>query len=440
MIIEAQKTIVHSKALKQEDSAISLTNCQTIVLQKLATKSNLFLTGHAGTGKSYLISKYLRNLGNAKEFPVLASTGASAVLIGGRTFHSFFGLGVMQGRLDDVVSHALKNRKVGQRLRKANTIIIDEVSMLSGPTLAAAEEIARKSRKSEEPWGNIRIIAVGDFAQLPPVAIGSTRPWGFLDPVWEFSQFEPALLKTTVRAQDHFFILILNQIREGSVTEELTNFLEARKQVPDPFLGTRLFPYRRTTEQFNLECLEKLPAKEVEFKTEFLGEERYVEYLKNNCPVPESLFLKVGALVMIRINDPLLRYVNGSVGTVKEINKDKIVVQLRKKFVEIEKYTFSYLDGDGNERATAKNFPLTLAWASTIHKAQGATLEQVLVDLKGLWEPGQAYVALSRSRRAEDLFISQWNPKSIQTDRTVVEFYKRGCPYDFSTQIDMIQT
>ncbi len=409
--------------------SIELTPCQAKADQALRGSANIFVTGGAGSGKSFLIRHFLRSQ-NLKEFPVLASTGAAAVLIGGRTFHSFFGLGIMEGGVEATIEKASKNRQVVRRLKKIKSFIVDEVSMLSGPTLRAAEIIARRVRDSDLPWGGLRVIAVGDFAQLPPIERGGgqRRGWGFLDPVWAFSGFETHYLKTQTRCKDEDYMKILADVREGRVTPEVTSYLNSKIGVPDAdFEGTRLFPRRDETERFNLSKLDSLDGQAVRFETVYSGDVRAIESLKKYSPLPDMLFLKLNALVMLRQNDPQGRWVNGTTGHIRKIASNELKIELLNgRLAEIEKASFSLLDAEGNPMASATNFPVSLAWASTIHKSQGATLDKMMVNLSNLWEPGQAYVALSRLTRGADLTIERWDARSIRVDPDVVKFYRAG--------------
>jgi len=408
-------------------SLSSLTSCQTHGLDILQREGNVFLTGAAGTGKSFLLDQYLRGKGS-DDFPIIASTGAAAVIVGGRTFHSFFGLGIMEGGASGAIEKAVRSRRVVHRLQRASCVIIDEVSMLSGITLMAAEAVARRARGSSEPWGGLRIIVVGDFAQLPPVTPGSqSKDWCFLHPVWEQSDFEPALLSTVMRTQDIEFLEILNFIRDGIVNDRVHDFLNKRVHTPSASLdATRLYPHRAKADQYNWSRLQSLAGKEYAIKTTYAGEAKNIERAKKNLPIPDTLLLKIGALVMMRRNDGSgeARFVNGSLGHVVGLEDDILYVRLLSgEDIEVEQYKFSALDGDGNEVVSAWNFPVSLAWATTIHKAQGATLDRMIVDLHQLWEPGQAYVALSRVRSGQGLTIERWSPSSIRADGLVTSFY-----------------
>ncbi len=406
-----------------------LTSCQELAFSALRGSENVFVTGGAGSGKSFLIRYFLREKANS-EFPVLASTGAAAVLIGGRTFHSFFGLGILEGGVEATVEKAARNRQVVRRLKKISGFIVDEVSMLSGETLRAAEIICRRVRDSELPWGGLRMVAVGDFAQLPPVERpgSARRGWAFLDPVWQWSGFNLHYLRTQTRCRDEEFMRMLRYIRDGVVNSEVKDYLNARVgQPPEDFDGTRLFPRRDETERFNLMKLESLKGVVHKFDTIFSGEARALETLKKYAPIPDSLSLKEGALVMLRQNDPQQRWVNGSQGVVEKIQPHRLQIRLLNgRMIDIEKASFSLLDAEGEPVAAAVNFPVSLAWASTIHKAQGATLDRMAVNLSQLWEPGQAYVALSRLTSGADLCVEKWEARSIRVDPSVVEFYRKA--------------
>ena len=407
------------------------------------SESNVFLSGAAGSGKSFLISKYLRDKDTRKDFPVLASTGAAAVLVGGRTFHSFFGLGLMQGQAHEIIERSVSNRHVRYRLRKAKAIVIDEISMIPGPVLDIAEVICRRLLDENRSWGGLRIISIGDFAQLPPIARGQKfPPWAFLSSSWERACFHPIILDENMRSKADTFSHFLLQMREGTISDEVEEILNERYGPPFDFQGTQLFSKRMEAEDFNARKLAGLSENLVSIPTKYSGHENYIEALKKNAPISECLHIKIGSKVMIRINDPLLRYVNGSTGIVLAIKEDEITVGLgeQQRPFEFEKVAFSYLDGNGDVKATAQNFPLQLAWASTIHKAQGMTLDEVAVSLQGLWEPGQAYVAASRVRSLENLWIRDWSKKSIFCDPLVQRFYQEGCSYSFRESLGMDDT
>lgn len=403
----------------------TLNTAQAKALEILKTNQNVFLTGAAGSGKSFLLSHFLKD---QSSFPVLASTGAAAILIGGRTFHSFFGLGILEKGVQATIERALNNRLVVRRLQKTHGVVIDEISMLSSQVLRTAEKIAQKARNNTRPWGGLRVIAVGDFAQLPPVnPFGGPKDWAFLDEVWTWSEFRSITLTEVMRTTESDFLEVLDLVRQGTINVKVKDFLNSRTvSPPEDFQGTRLFPRRNDVEKYNLDRLDKIESPSHTFSTLYIGKEKEVEQFKKNAPISESITLKEKALVMLRQNDPEGRWVNGSLGHVLKISDEILTIALLNgRKIYLEKTDFKLLDAEGNPVVTARNFPLSLAWAVTIHKAQGTTLDQMQVDLKNLWEPGQAYVALSRVRSASGLYIEGWNPSSIKTDPQVVHFHRR---------------
>ncbi len=407
--------------------SVVYSSCQQKAYDLLQGSSqNIFLTGVAGSGKSFLIRSYLRDT-SRRDFPILASTGAAAVLIGGRTFHSFFGLGIMEGGVDKTVATALKDRRVVKRLKKIAAFVLDEVSMIPGSALRAAETISRLAREDERPWGGIRVIAVGDFAQLPPVSQRSAeRDWAFRDEAWQRSEFCPVFLKSIMRSQDAEYTDILNLIRDGHVDNTVEAYLNRKIECDAIDVETtHLFSRRKPAEQFCHMRLEEIRETLVEIPTAYSGDPKLVERLKKVAPVPEILRIKPSCLVMLRVNDPKWRYVNGSIGTVESICDDELVIHLRSgRVIEIQKTTFSLLDAEGKAIATATNFPIILAYATTIHKAQGATLDRLVTNLSGLWDPGQAYVALSRLSHGDGLTLMGWDEASIRVDPAVTRFHQ----------------
>lgn len=406
-----------------------LTPCQQSALHVLLGSTNVFLTGAAGTGKSHLLRLYL-SAHDPKTHPILASTGAAAMLVGGRTFHSFFGLGICEGGRAATVKRATSDKRTIRRIQHTECVVIDEVSMLSGETLATAEEIARVSRESFQPWGGLRIIAVGDFAQLPPVQDrGTKKDWAFLHPVWQASELQPAFLQTPVRTQEPRLLSVLRAVREGIVNQEVEAFLEERMRpaaTEKKQDATHLFPHRSSAEKYNMQRLSALPGTITTIETQYSGRRDAIKKLQQQCPIPDTLCLKPGALVMTRKNDTTYphAYVNGSLGTIQQIDEECLQISLlNSETIDLYKDEFHLLDGNGRPLASAYNFPITLAWATTIHKAQGASIDELVVNMTHLWEPGHAYVALSRARTEAGLHITAWDHSSISVDPDVTVLY-----------------
>lgn len=406
-------------------SEVQLCQEQINALNQLNSGENVFLTGQAGSGKSFLIREFIKEMG-LKDFPILASTGAAAVLVGGRTFHSFFGLGLLEGGPEKVKEKAFKDGKLKKRLSQIEGIIIDEVSMISGEVLNVAEEIARHHRGNNHPFGGLRVIAIGDFAQLPPISKSNSRDWCFKHAVWERTQFQISYLKSNHRTEDPEFLKVLNYVRRGVFNQEVGQFLQAKtKRHDENALGVRLFPFRKQSEDYNLYQLNKIKSDELVIPTIFWGENLKVDKLKHNFPFPEELKLKIGAEIIFTQNDPQKRWINGTQGKVVDFQNHKFIIEKKNgRDVTVDKVQFDFLNGDGQIVVSAVQYPLALGYATTIHKSQGATLDELWCDLGRLWEPGQAYVALSRLKTSQGLNLIKWTPGSIKADKEVLDFYK----------------
>lgn len=427
----SNEAIIKTKSKKKtektdSEAIIDLSEEQKLAFELLQSGENVFLTGGAGCGKSFVIQQFMKKI-NPKEMPILASTGAAAVLIGGRTFHSFFGLGIMDGGPRETFKKASEDMKLMKRLREIEGVIIDEISMIPSAALEVAESLAQTARESSLPWGGLRVIVVGDFAQLPPVTrTGQKREWSFLSPVWQKSGFQIVELTTSQRSYDKEFLQVLKDVRAGWASPQVRSYLDSKiREHDEDDECTRLFPRRDQSEIFNQKKLSQIPEPEVKIPSIYLGEERLIESLKKNSPVPGELTLRVGCKVLFVQNDANKRWVNGTKGTVVDITPDKITVEKESfRHVTVDKTSFSLQNAEGKTVASVINFPLTLAYATTIHKSQGATLDELWVDLSRLWEPGHAYVALSRLRSGKGLKLLAWNSRSIMTDPQVAQFYK----------------
>lgn len=410
---------------KLDETEIQLSKEQQLALELCQSGENIFLTGGAGSGKSFVIREFMKEL-DPKQLPILASTGAAAVLLGGRTFHSFFGLGIMEGGQQATLNRAFSDSRLLKRLNQVEGVIIDEISMISGEALRTAELIAQKAKDSSLPWGGLRIIAVGDFGQLPPVTKNSQkRDWCFLDQVWSRSGFQSCELKLNQRIQSGHFLSILADVREGRLTENLRGFLQEHTKAHDEeHPGTRLFARRDLSENYNQKKLAEINDTEVTIDSIFIGEQKFIDILSKSAPVPVQLKIKIGCRVLFLKNDPQKRWVNGTRGVLTGIEADHLTVRKDGgREVKVEKFSFSLLDADGNVKASVIQFPLNLAYATTIHKSQGATLDELWCDLGALWEPGHAYVALSRLRDPKGLHILRWSPRSFVVDPEVRKFY-----------------
>lgn len=409
--------------IKRED----FSTCQLNAFDLLFSDNNVFVTGQAGTGKSYLIRKYLEM---SPSVPILASTGRAALLIGGMTFHSFFRM-IPGLTKNELFARNLTNPSYRARMRRSFCIIIDEISMLSGETLAIAEELARRARNVDLPWGGMRIIVVGDFAQLPPVAKGNEKiDWAFSHDIWKTSDFKSAPLKTLMRTQDPEFIDVLNDLRVGSITDNVKNFFNKKivdRSKSSDLICTRIYARKKRVEQYNISQLFKLPTPTVNIPTLYLGKEEGIARLRSkDNGIAETLTLKLGALVMIKVNNLGAGYANGTLAFVEKIEENELLLRhaTENYVICLPKHTYEWKTGDNVTIATATQFPVILGWSITIHGSQGSTLDSVVTDLSDLFEFGQAYTAVSRLKTGNGLYIHAWSEDSIIASKKVMNFYK----------------
>jgi ATP-dependent exoDNAse (exonuclease V) alpha subunit len=305
--------------------------------------------------------------------------------------------------------HALSGRINGTSI-----LIIDEVSMLPGKILEFVDYVCRKVRGDDRPMGGIQLVAVGDFLQLPPVSKTGRYDWAFASPVWADLAFKHVTLRQVHRQDDPDFISILNQFREGTVTKEGAAILKKRVAVFPKSSILRLFTHNTQVDKWNEYQLGTLEVPEHVFLAETSGKPTDVEFLKKNLITPYELKLKLGARAMVTCNlrDPDnaegMLAANGEIGTVTDVQENCVSVRLDNgREVGIKRNTWKF---DPSEKNTAQfyQFPLRLAWAATIHKSQGLTLDAALIDIRAAREPGQAYVAVSRVKSLSGLMLKDW--------------------------------
>jgi GTPase SAR1 family protein len=403
------------------------------------SKSHIFLTGKAGTGKSTLLKVFLKS--TRKRAVVVAPTGVAALNVGGQTIHSFFKF--PPRILDPASIRKVRNRRIYEKI---DTIIIDEVSMVRADLLDNIDKFLRVNRNSGTPFGGVRMIFIGDLFQIPPVVpaeeskyleqIGYDSPYFFSSKVFQADiDLEFIELTTVYRQEDGAFIRMLDQIRSGDVDYDLMEELNGRitkVEPPRPYIT--LTAYNRIAERINQKRLN-----EIEQPSYFLNGKIDGQFPEHLVPAPRQLELKEGAQVMILKNDPEMEYVNGTIGIVESIQDEKVRVIIKKqgkeKVVRIESFEWEinrYKINDKGAISTDKigsfkQFPLKLSWAMTIHKSQGKTFDRVLIHLgKGAFAPGQTYVALSRCRSLEGIYLMKAiTGRDIFIDPVLVEYYDR---------------
>lgn len=430
--------LINQKRAELKD--VTLSGEQKHLFEKLETSNgSVFVTGKAGTGKSLLL-QYFRAF-TKKKIVVVAPTGVAALNVGGQTIHSLFKLPLTVITKDKYEDLRLDS-KTAYLLKNLDTVVIDEISMVRADVLEAIDFMLKKARSSELPFGGVQMVMFGDLYQLPPVVESRELQKYFSDTYggvycfnansWKALNPEIVELSNIFRQKDSQFIDILNTVRSGSVDETILVELNKRTSVSIPTDGTiTLATTNRSVREINERRLMALPGQVHEFRAEITG-----QLEESSFPTEEILRLKVGAQIMMLRNDREKRWVNGTLGTIKSISGDEVKVDIDGYVYTISPETWSkiryYYDRDEHKVeeevvSTFRQFPLKLAWAITIHKSQGQTYSNVVIDLgDGAFAHGQTYVALSRCTQLETLYLKRdVLREDILVDSSVVEFMKR---------------
>lgn len=416
-----------AKKLYDNPIAGELTEEQIKVLNAVLGGRNVFFTGSAGTGKSFLLKKIISTLPPDVTIAT-ASTGVAACHIGGITLHQFAGIGLGTGTKERCFQLASRPSVISI-WRKTKHLVIDEISMVDGEFFDKIEAVARHIRRTEKPFGGIQLILCGDFFQLPPVSkINDGAKFCFQSEAWQRCIHFNFELRTVHRQKDEAFVKVLNSIRIGRVTDDIENTLkETAKQhiESNGVLATRLCSHVKEADEINEFQLNELKG-ETKIYTALDSDNSMTNMLDQQLPVPGKLVLKIGAQVMllknININSGL---VNGARGVIINFKNDVPIIQLRSGAhyeAKMEKWTIKTTSGALVHR---KQIPLKLAWAFSIHKSQGLTLDCVEMCLSRVFDAGQSYVALSRAQSLQSLRVLDFNSQQVWANTTVLEFYKK---------------
>lgn len=399
---------------------------QAEALQILKTGANVFLTGAPGAGKTFVLNQYIKYL---KEHDiavaVTASTGIAATHIGGVTIHSWSGIGV-RDNISDMEADALEGKKyLWQRYEKTKVLVIDEISMLSAGVLDSVNKVCKSFKRNQLPFGGLQIVLVGDFFQLPPITKkGEETKFAFESSAWR--ELNPIVLYLTEqhRQEDDTLLSILGRIRRGDIEDEFVDLYDRMNaELPDTTRATRLFTHNADVDGLNAQELEKLDGDEHYYEMETRGKENHVEKLVMSCLSPEQLCLKRGAIVMCTKNNFEKGYVNGTLGEVSDFEDGSdypIITTNDGRQITIEPDEWSIQDGD-KTLASIEQVPLRLAWAITVHKSQGMSLDAAQIDLGRAFEFGQGYVALSRVRTLAGLSLLGFNANALMVHPKIME-------------------
>ncbi len=404
---------------------------QKEALDMMKSGENVFLTGPAGSGKTFLLTEYIAYL-KQKSVPtaITASTGIAATHIGGRTVHSWCGMGIEEEMTPEQIRLLKKRDYLVKSVAFAQVLIIDEISMLGAKQLDLVDQLCKLFKEDNRPFGGMQVVFCGDFFQLPPVSRGE-RDGRFVTAsrIWNEMDLRVCYLEEQHRQSDKKFLSVLKDIRENSVTAETVEILERRMGVPveSDFRPTKLHTHNLDVENYNLAELSRIKGRELVYEMEAGGLGKMVEGLKRGyCLAPQRLGVKVGAVVMFVKNNFNKGFVNGTLGkvtgfdgesgfpVVETFAGDEIVASPEEWVIE-----------DGKEIiASVKQVPLRLAWAITVHKSQGMSLDAAVIDLRKTFEYGMGYVALSRVRSLKGMELVGLNrmalvakPEAIALDR-----------------------
>lgn len=410
---------------------------QKQALEILKTGANVFLSGEPGSGKTYTVNQYVSYLRSRKvEVAITASTGIAATHIGGMTIHSWSGIGIKRNLNKYDLDRISSNERVAKRIRNAKVLIIDEVSMLGPQTLSMVDMVCREVKEDSNAFGGIQVLLVGDFFQLPPVVKRdelnfqntliekATLRFAYDAPCWFRTKFITCYLTEQYRQDDRNFLSILTAIRRNAYNGTHHTHIEKRKVTQEnaPKGIPRLFSHNDEVERVNNQELAKIRQKTRTFDMTSQGVPSLVATLKKGCLSPEVLSLKIGAKVMFTKNNPQAGFVNGTLGEVEDLNSfgSPVIRTRNNQSIVVEPMAWTVEEG-GSIRARITQVPLRLAWAITVHKSQGMSLDEAVMDLSDVFEFGQGYVALSRVRRLSGLHLLGWNKQTFQVHPEVLE-------------------
>lgn len=400
---------------------------QAQALSVLNGRESVFLTGAPGAGKTYVLNQFVRQAKKkGRRVAVTASTGIAATHIGGSTIHSWSGLGIRDSLTEHDEQWLKSNARLNKRYNETDVLVIDEVSMLHGARLDMVNQVCKLLRASERPFGGLQVVLVGDLFQLPPVNRESSTfdfahtsaAWGELDP-------QICYLSEQHRQTGDELLQILEAMRGQDVTDWHEEILSGRlgKKPATEEQITRLYAHNIDVESLNQTHLARLVSDSKTYQMEFSGAKAKVEQLAKGILAPEILELKVGAEVMFVANNPSKGFYNGSRGQVIGFAQDGPRVKLTagSRIITVEPHTWT-LEEDGKRRAEVTQLPLRLAWAITIHKSQGMSLDAAEVDLSKSFTPGMGYVALSRIRSLDGLYLTGINQMAMQLNPQIFDF------------------
>lgn len=420
---------------------------QQAALKALKLGYNIFLTGAAGSGKTFVLNKYIGYLkSNKVGVAITASTGIAATHLNGITIHAWSGLGVREELKEGDFKKIGRNARVRKRLKSAKVLIIDEVSMLHARQLDMVDAICRRFIDKLLPFGGLQVVLCGDLFQLPPIQKDPNKEVEFVfsAKAWGQAGFKICYLNEQHRQKNDELAEVLNSIRSGKISAREAQILSARigAALSGQVKPTRLFSHNQEVDQINNLELAKLRGDIMIYDMRFQGNEKLVGMLKGGCLAPETLILKKGAQVMFVKNNFDQGYVNGTTGVIEGFNEETkmpIVITRAGKRLAASPETWS-VDVDDIALASIRQVPLRLVWAITIHKSQGMSLDAVEIDLAKSFEFGMGYVALSRVRTLAGMRLLGLNDLAllVNPDILAIDAELREASANFSEELEKI--
>ena len=404
---------------------------QEKALAILKSGKNIFLTGSAGTGKTYVLNQYVKYLKERKiPVSITASTGIAATHLEGTTIHAWSGIGIKSSLSNRNLQDLRKKKYLKKNIDKSKVLIIDEISMLHKKQLDMVNVVLKYFRETEEAFGGIQLILCGDFFQLPPIGdYNETNrdKFSFMSQSWLDANLSICYLTDQYRQTDNTLHQILNEIRIGNISQNSKDILSSNQVELDVEEPTKLYTHNVDVDRINIQHLNSIKGKKENYKATIKGNLKLAETVKRSIMAPEKLELKIGSKVMFVKNNHEKGYLNGSLGNVIRYDSDGLpVVRLLNGYeITAEHEDWRIEDESGKMLVSFQQVPLRLAWAITVHKSQGMTLDAAEMDLSKTFEKGQGYVALSRVKSLTGLNLTGYNNITLEVDELALKADKR---------------